>query len=267
MKTRISRDDLVQRPLMVATPMYGGQCCGNYVHALLGLNSVMVQHGLVMKYFSVANESLVTRARNFCTHVFLNRTECTHLMFIDADIEFRPDDVISFLDIADPNSDKDVVCGLYPKKHINWDKVSHHVLKGTYGEALAAKSTDLNFNPLGLEPGTFPLGEPMEVTECATGFMMVQRHVFEKFALAHPTLHYKSDGREQKGLGEGNILACFETAIIDGRYLTEDYNFCRMVRQLGMKVWVAPWVELSHLGHYKFVGNALAMSEPVKELN
>jgi hypothetical protein len=183
-------------------------------------------------------------------------------MFIDADIEYRPDDVLSLLNIADPKSDKDVVCGLYPKKHIRWDKVAAAVKRGVPDNELAACCTDLVFNPVGL-PGSFNLYDPLEVSEVGTGFMMIQRRVFEKFAETYPKLTYHSDGREAGGQGEGEILACFGSHIEETgrrRYLTEDFNFCRLVRQMGMKVWVAPWLQLNHLGYFKFIGNSQALS-------
>ena len=43
---------------------------------------------------------------------FLEATECTHLMFIDADIEFEPEAVIRMLAM-----DKDLITGAYPKEN------------------------------------------------------------------------------------------------------------------------------------------------------
>jgi hypothetical protein len=67
-----------------------------------------------MYYGYMQNESLITRARNRLTNDFL-ATDSTHLMFIDADITFNPEYIVRML-----NADKDIICGLYPKKEINW---------------------------------------------------------------------------------------------------------------------------------------------------
>jgi len=260
-KLRVAREELQQRPLFVATPMFGGQCFGLYQTGMLRLTLVMTQNGLVLEHFAVYNESDIARARNYCVHKF-RQTAFTHFMFIDADVEFLPDDVLSLLALADPKSDKDVVCGLYPKKHIRWDKIAAAVRRGVPEDKLADCGTDLAFNPVGLS-GSFDLFKPLEVSESATGFMMIQRRVFDRFAEFYPEKSYHSDGREAGGLGEGEILACFGSHIeAEGRrrYLTEDFNFCRLVRQMGMKVWVAPWLQLNHLGYYKFIGNPQALS-------
>ncbi len=266
MKIQVSPEELKPRSLYIATPMFGGQCFGLYQTGVLSTVAMMLRYGLTVDHFALYNESDIHRARNYCVHRF-RQTDFTHFMFIDADIAFRPDDVFSLLHLADPNSDKDVVCGLYPKKHIRWDKIGAAARRGVPDDELAACGSDLAFNPIGL-PGSFDLYEPLEVAETATGFMMIQRRVFDKFAQAYPERVYYSDGREAGGHGEGNILACFRGHIEEGgrhRYLTEDFNFCRLIRAIGMKVWVAPWLQLDHLGFYKFIGNPQALSVSAAE--
>jgi hypothetical protein len=248
---------LLARPLAIATPMAGGQCFGPYANSLLQFKCWAAQEGIPVEYLSLFNESAITRARNWCVNEFMHGS-CTHLLFWDADIECQPDAVVTLLALA--GDDKDVVCGLYPKKQICWDKVAAAVKSGVPANELADHASDLVFNNRGLK-GTFDLFEPLEVEECGTGFMMIQRRVFDQFAEAYPDLWYASDGRESKR-APGKILCAFENAIEEGthRYLTEDYNFCRLVRQAGMKVWVAPWLNLNHYGIAKFVGNPQALS-------
>ena len=254
MKLRISQQELQARTLFVGSPMYGGQCYGLYANAMLKLGITCVEQGLKMRYAPLFNESLIPRARNAVADAFL-ATDMTHFLFIDADIEFTPEDVLALLVLADPLSDKDVVCGLYPKKHICWAKIKAAVEQGYEADQLEEFVGEMVMNPVGRE-GDYSLYEPLDVSECGTGFMMIQRHVLERFVEAYPALYYH--------VHEGDLhqTASFFNIHIDHnhRLLSEDYDFCRLVREMGMKVWVAPWLNLNHLGYYRFKGNAGAVS-------
>lgn len=260
---RVALDDLQSRKLMIATPMYGAQCFDAYVTARDDLREVLGRYGMGFKTASVRNDSCIARARNTLVDEFL-RSDCTHLLFWDADIVSTPDDGVALLALADPKSDKDVVCGLYPKKHIRWDKVSAAVRQGIAAEDLGNFVGDSVFNPIGLT-GSHDLYTPMEVAECGTGFMMIQRHVFERFAEAYPDRAYRSVREGQPGW---NLCAFMDEIDPESRrFLTEDYNFCRLVRAIGLKVWVAPWINLSHIGNYTFTGNPAAVSSLVQPIS
>ena len=252
MKLRISQEELQQRKLFIATPMYGGQCYGLYANSLMKLGIVCTQQGLTMRFDPVFNESNVVRARCTLADVFM-RSDMSHLLFIDSDIEFTPEDVLTLLALADPASDRDVICGLYPKKHIRWDKVKAAVEQGYGADELEEFIGDMVFNPTGLR-GEHSLFDPMEVPECGTGFMMIQRRVFDAFLAAYPDEYYLH-GKARVGYFFSNWIDP-----VSHRLLTEDYNFCRLVTGLGMKVYVAPWLCLNHLGYYRFKGNAGAVS-------
>ncbi len=255
MKLRISREELQERSLFIATPVYGGQPWGQYSVALDRLRLLMFREGLTFDSLQIFNESLVPRARNFLADKFL-RSGLTHTLLIDADIVFTPEDALTLLAVSDPASDKDVVCGAYPKKKICWNKVRD-----------AAKAGFADDDPSILEEfvGEFfftavnpdqphDLDEPIEVTETGTGFMMIQRRVFERIAEAYPELRYEDDFTHEM------YTHFFPIGITKGRLLSEDFDFCRLVRELGMKVWVMPRVNLGHMGFYKFTGNIEALN-------
>ena len=107
----------MNKKIFVATPMYGGQCAGYYTQSIMELNILLQKSGVEAQYSFMFNESLITRARNALTNGFL-KSGCTHLLFIDSDIKFRATDIMAMLE-----ADKDIICGIYPKKEINWDSV------------------------------------------------------------------------------------------------------------------------------------------------
>jgi hypothetical protein len=119
--------------IMIATPMYGGQCAGMYCKSIADLVSVTMQNGIQLQFYYMFNESLITRARNYCCDEFL-RSDCTHLMFIDSDIGFNPHDVIALLALMHNHPEIDVIGGPYPKKCISWEKIKLAVDKGVADE-------------------------------------------------------------------------------------------------------------------------------------
>ena len=122
MKIEIAAEELRKRSVLVCTPMYGGRCDGIYTKSSLALIKRALQHGVEIDFHFVFNESLITRARNYCVDEFL-RGHWTHLMFIDSDIGYSADDVLVLLALMEEDSPYDVMCGPYPKKTIAWEKV------------------------------------------------------------------------------------------------------------------------------------------------
>lgn len=259
-EVNVKTEDLRTHSLFVATPMYGGQCEGTYAHGIANLAALCASHGIRLKLHFMSNESLITRARNYCVDEFL-RSECEHMLFIDADIGFDPNYVLLMMAMQYQYPELyDVVCAPYPKKCISWEKIKIAVEKGYADEdpnVLARFVGDYVFNP---KNGTsqIPIGEPSEVLEGGTGFMMITRRVFEVYDEHFPHLKYRPDHvRSEHFDGSREIMAYFD-CIIDPetkRYLSEDYMFCYNVQKMGLKVWLCPWMELNHSGKYTFGGS------------
>ncbi len=258
-QVKVPVEVLRQRKLFLATPMYGGQCTGMFARSVADLAALCTQYGVQLQLYFLFNESLITRARNYCCDEFM-RSGATHLMFIDSDIGFNPQDVIALLAIQDETSPYDVIGGPYPKKCISWEKIKMAVDKGVADEdpnRLEKFVGDYVFNPKSGQT-QIPIGQPVEVSEIGTGFMMIRRRTFEKYQEAFPELSYKPDHvRTEHFDGSREIMAYFD-CIIDPeskRYLSEDYMFCYNVQKMGGQVWFCPWMQLQHVGTYIFGGS------------
>jgi hypothetical protein len=256
---QVSVEELQKRKLFVAVPMYGGQCAGMFTRSIADLSAVCTKHGIPMQLFFLFNESLITRARNYCVDEFM-RSSATHLMFIDSDIGFNPQDVIALLAMQSDDSPYDVIGGPYPKKCISWEKIKQAVDKGMADENpqnLEKYVGDYVFNPKTTQR-EIPLNQPIEVLEIGTGFMMIRRKTIEDYHKAFPHQWYKPDHvRTEHFDGTREIMAVFD-CIIDPdskRYLSEDYMFCYNVQKMGGKVFFCPWMQLQHVGSYVFGGS------------
>jgi hypothetical protein len=266
MEIKVELEKLRKNKLFIATPMYGGMAHGLYIKSSLDLQTTMNKYGIETKFSFLFNESLITRARNYLVDEFL-RSDHTHLLFIDSDIHYNPQDVLALMAL-----DKDVIGGPYPKKSINWGNV-----------AQAARAHP-NMDPKELEnlvgeyvfnvvKGTkqFTVTDPLEVMEIGTGFMLVKREVFEKMEKAYPNIRYKPDHVGQANFdGTRYIHAYFDTVIdyensITGggsdRYLSEDYMFCQMWRKIGGEIYLCPWMKTQHVGTYAFTGNMPSVAQ------
>jgi hypothetical protein len=258
-KIEIPLEELRKRTLFIATPMYGGMATGPYMKSCLDLQSACHKYGVGIVFYFLFNESLITRARNYLVDEFL-RSNCTHLMFIDSDIDFKAMDVLAMLAY-----DKDICGGPYPKKTIAWEKIYDAVKMGMVDENPNRLETFVGDYVFNVVPGTkeIKLDRPCEVLELGTGFMMVKKEVFPKFQAAYPELMFKPDhNRTQHFDGTREICAFFDTVIDPKtkRYLSEDYMFCQWSRALGIQTWMCPWFELKHLGTYVFGGSLTALA-------
>jgi hypothetical protein len=258
-QVKVPVEQLRQRKLFLATPMYGGQCAGMFARSVADLAALCTQYGVQLQLYFLFNESLITRARNYCCDEFV-RSGATHLMFIDSDIGFNPQDVIALLAIQDDASPYDVIGGPYPKKCISWEKIKMAVDKGVADEdpnRLEKFVGDYVFNPKSGQ-SQIPINQPVEVSEIGTGFMMIRRRTFEKYMEAFPELSYKPDHvRTEHFDGSREIMAYFDCIIdpVSKRYLSEDYMFCYNVQKMGGQVWFCPWMQLQHVGTYIFGGS------------
>lgn len=261
MQIDIQLSELRKRSIFLAVPMFGGQCNGTFAKSICDLHVLCTAHGIKLDTYFLFNESLIQRARNYCADAFL-RSDCTHLLFVDADIGFNAQDVLTMLAMADDESPYDILCGPYAKKCITWEKIKYAVDKGLADQdpkVLERFVGDYVFNPA---PGTtvVPMDQPFEVLESGTGFMLIKRNVFTKFAEAYPGQSYKPDhARSAEFDGSREIVAYFDCPIDPEtkRYLSEDYYFCQQSRKIGLKVWLCPWMQLTHAGSYVFGSGGL----------
>jgi len=176
------------------------------------------------------------------------------MLFIDSDIRFQPEQILPMLD-----ADKDIICGIYPKKEINWQTVRNAMAAGVPDGELKNHTGNFVVNLVNYEETvTVPIGEPLEIWNGGTGFMLIKREVYEGLVGKLPTYLNNVMDIQNPQNGE-KINEFFATCIEEesGLLLSEDYYFCKKARENGFKVWAAPWVDLAHVGTYAFEGQLL----------
>lgn len=264
MEIKLTKESLAGKKLFVGSPMYGGMCLGSYMKSCLDLQSVCIQYGVEVRFSFLFNESLIQRARNYVSDEFL-RSDCTHLMFIDADVGFNAIDILAMLVV-----DKQIIGAPYPKKSINWNNIKKAVLKHPNIEIseLEKLGGDIVFNPAA-GTSSFNISDPLEVLEVGTGMMMIKREVFDIFKKTYPQYSYTPDHVGTAHFsGDRKIHSYFNVEIdpVSNRLLSEDYAFCQQSRAAGVKIWMAPWQNCTHTGTFTFQGNLAAVANYLGEL-
>jgi len=240
--------------IFICTPCYGGACNALYMTSLLNLQAVFGQAGHSAMVSVLVNESLITRGRNALVNQFM-KTDADYLFFIDSDIQFYGDQVLPMLD-----ADKDIICGIYPKKEINWQQVAKGVKNGEDVNNLKHYTGSWVLNLVDYAGSvTVPVGEPLEIWAGGTGFMLIKRKVFEELKDKTPSYINDVVDLANANAPRERITQYFTESIEPEteRLLSEDYHFCRQWRLQGGKIYAAPWVQLSHHGTYAFDGRLM----------
>jgi hypothetical protein len=242
----------------IATPMYGGQCTGAFTKSLVETMSRLVDSGINVSFIDVYNESLITRARNTLTHMFL-ASNSDYLLFIDADQSFRSQDVLAMI-----SADLDILGAPVPMKGINWDRIKQAAIAGRDNLQDFSGLYNVNFLPNQFEGASeINLADPIEVLYIGTGMMLIKRKVFEKLKDSVGSYVYDGAPISINNIVPGvtKIEDFWNTSIVDGRLLSEDYNFCDMWKKSGGKVYAYLLAKVTHLGNYEFSGSIFDPSQ------
>jgi hypothetical protein len=242
--------------LVVATPCFGGQISVAYAASLFKLQAFMRRYGEVnLSVRFKDGDALITRARASLIAQFLDDPGATHLLFIDADIGFEPEQVLRLIQCG-----AEMCAAVYPIKLIDWERVKSTIETARPNPAAAA----LRY--------VFEVDDANAVTErsgfvrvryAGTGFLMIRRAALEKMRARYPQLQYKRDHSLDAATASDNRFALFECMIAeDGTYLSEDFAFCKRWTDMGGEIWADLNSRLNHVGPMTFRGDLSSQFMP-----
>jgi len=247
--------------ILVATPCYGGQVTSLYTLSLLGLQQACAQIGVGLTFWLNGGDSLITRARNLAVQQFLSMPDATHLLFIDADIGFSPEQALALL-----AADKDVCGAVYPLKRLDWERIRAQAKAGVQNLAASTLNYVMDLKDDEELP---PQGDFFRVKYLGTGFLLIRKEVFARMAEHYPETKFS---QIHLGLNVGAAATAkapahaFFDCMIDpdsGEYLSEDYTFCKRWTQIGGEIWAYANSRLAHVGTMTYEGD---LANTFKEL-
>ncbi|MGA8212223.1 MAG: hypothetical protein WB799_01420 [Candidatus Sulfotelmatobacter sp.] len=247
---------LTTQPLiLVATPCFGGMVSQNYMLSVIRLMSYAKTSEFDVSLTMLGSDALISRARSTLVAAFLDNPAATHLLFVDADISFEPQQVERLL-----RFDKDFTGALYPLKSMDWDLVPQRCVGRGENLRQAALSYIGTFLP---EAERKQAGDFVTGLYAGGGFQLIRRSALERMIAAYPEARFSRvhdlpmSGSRRDVVRSSNLFALFD-CIIDpenGAYLSEDYSFCLRWRRIGGEIWIDAASKLNHCGPYEFVGD------------
>ena len=206
--------------LHIATPAYDGKVHAKFAQSLLVAGQECIRNGIQVSSTIPKNGIFIHIARNILVRQFLQETDCTHLMFIDADLGFEPDAVCGLVQAGLP-----VAAGVYRQRE---DKMRY---------VFRLPDNQIITN-----------GKWLRMDRVPTGFLCIAREVLEVM----------SERAEKVDVPKQGLLPYVFRIEDKGKFVGEDMCWCDDYTALYREgvfeqpIWVWPDITFDHGG---YVGN------------
>lgn len=199
--------------IFIGTPCFEYKVNANYVKSLLEFSKT----GIDFEPFFL-HDSLITRARNeLITQFYENKENFTHLLWLDGDVSIPASGLKDLL-----NENVNIIAAPVPIKDLN--RGSHQSVRRTYEE---------------VRPYVY------KAEAAATGcFLMSKKSVID---LVKSSKYYFSDNNSRR-----KIYNVFESRIRDNELMSEDWDICYKLRDLGYEIYVNSSFPVSHFGFLNY---------------
>ena len=209
----------------IAMPCYDSVKIGTMT-SIIRLIQQLAKSGISVG-INTMKSPLIHQARNYLSSLFMV-SPYTHLLFIDSDVEFKPEAVLRML-----VAKKDIICTPYRVK-------SEDTSKSIY-------TVDF-VKPMILENGL------IEIKAGPTGLMLIKKEVFEKIIKNFPELKIKNSVLPEPGKDHDYYYNFFDFKFKDGYSVGEDVSFCQLVRKAGFKIFANTESWTKHHGSWTWEG-------------
>ena len=224
---------------MIGVPCGRGTITAETATSIIGITKELTRRNLSYQMATVSHAD-VSVARNVLAAHFLE-SGCGTFIGIDDDVSVSEEAFQRMLAYG-----SNMVAAVIPHRSINLDAFEAAIVAGARGRDARAKAAP----PVGPSSrATLPYNQITEVNDIGTGFYIIKVGVLKSII--------------EKGLARGartqqansdSITYGFYNNIIDddGGYLSEDYSFCRRVRDAGYTVNAYYGPGIHHTGSMTF---------------
>lgn len=216
--------------VFVALPAFGQVNTAFTTASLYALSRHLEIRGLSGGFGQMSFPDLEDLRAMFLT-IWLDKIDASHILFVDADMQFEPELVLDMIDFDQP-----LVGCLYPKRTlpIAW-----------VGSALPGPEQRRNGF---LKVEGIGFGVALISRAC------VQRMIDGGHCEIESNLDRNVAGQMLKARGIARMIRAFDKVRLETSTLSEDFSFCHRHRSAGGEVWAAIDHKVTHVGHYGFGG-------------
>jgi hypothetical protein len=216
----------VKHKIFIGTPCFEYKVNANYVKSLLEFS----KNNINFEPFFI-HDSLITRARNeLVAQFYENQENFTHLLWLDGDVSISASGLQELL-----NENVNVIAAPIPIKDLT--PGAHQSVRRTYEE---------------IRPYVY------KVEAAATGcFLMSKKSVID---LVENSKYYFTDDYSER-----KIYNVFESGIRDQQLMSEDWDICYKLRDLGYEIYVNSSFPVSHFGVHNYSRGPMLNKEVSKK--
>lgn len=236
--------------ICISTPAFGEVFYTPYVQSIFRLLHAFQRRHWESSFASLAYAD-IAESRNFLLTRWFDKSDATHLLFIDADMGFPAELVLDMVDFGEP-----VVGAVYPKRQIDIGKIATAVAAGDPVKRAVAKGHNYILRKKrGLSIVT-PRKGFVEADGCGAGVLLIARGAIETMIKKMPDI-VDNNARANSPLASklDRLIRAFEPVRVNGALLSEDFSFCHRWNQCGGKVWVNTHHPIEHIGLHRFRGS------------
>ena len=233
--------------LTIATPAFGEMFYTPYVQSMLRLQRAALARKWIIRHASVSYV-YVSDSRNYLLTHWYDKSDSSHLLFVDADMGFEPQlifDMVAF--------DKPVTGVIYTKRQVNLKKLAELAAKGETPERAIARAHDFILRPLRGRPARRTRGF-IEVEGCGTGIMLIKREAVTTMLEKLPIINDTNAKKTSPMAGDlDRIIRAFDLIEADGVPLVDDFAFCYRWQKLCQgELWARADQSVTHIGLHRY---------------
>lgn len=221
--------------ILAAIPAYGGSVKTQFFMSCVRLQQECDKAGIAIRFGTLSFPD-ICEVRNIFTSIFFDRTDATHLLFMDSDMSFNPKMIFDMIDFDQP------VVGVIPTKK---KYPIEFVGRASVGDPLEQPSFDGFMKVDGVGGGILLISR-----ECITEMLRKMPDILDPYPLdLHPAAELI------KGQGLNRLLRPFDSVVNHeiGR-LSEDLSFSNRWLRCGGEIWANISHEIGHVGDHEFKG-------------